>query len=45
MIVQLINLANQYKKDMEYQTMVLNRRIDTRVSEEVKEDNKQISSF
>jgi hypothetical protein len=45
MIVQLINLANQYKKDMEYQTMVLNRRINTRVSEEVKEDNKQLSSF
>jgi len=45
MIVQLINLANQYKKDMEYQTMVLNRRISTRVSEKVKVDNKQISSF
>jgi len=45
MIEQLINLANQYKKDMEYQTMVLNRRINTRVSEKVKEDNKQISSF
>jgi len=45
MIEQLINLANQYKKDMEYQTMILNRRINTRVSEKVKEDNKQISTF
>jgi hypothetical protein len=45
MIEGLISLANQYKKDMEYQTMVLNRRINTRVLEEVKEDNKQISSF
>jgi hypothetical protein len=42
-IEQLISLANQYKKDMEFQTMVLNRRINTRASEEVKEDNKQIS--
>ena len=45
MIEELIRLANQYKKDMEFQTMVLNRRINTRVSEKVKEDNKQISSF
>ena len=45
MIELLINLANQYKKDMEYQTMILNRRINTRVLEKVKEDNKQISSF
>ncbi|MBY8988716.1 MAG: hypothetical protein KGD61_09700, partial [Candidatus Lokiarchaeota archaeon] len=45
MIEQLITLANQYKKDMEYQTMVLNRRINSRVSEKVTEDNKQISSF
>jgi hypothetical protein len=45
MIELLINLANQYKKDMEYQTMILNRRINTRVIEKVKEDNKQISSF
>jgi len=45
MIEQLINLANQYKKDMEFQTMVLNRRINTRVSEKVKEEKKQISSL
>jgi len=45
MIEQLINLSNQYRKDMEYQTMVLNRRINTRVSEKVKEDNKKISTF
>ena len=45
MIEQLTRLANQYKKDMEYQTMVLNRRINTRLSEKVKEDNKQVSSF
>jgi len=43
MIEQLTRLANQYKKDMEYQTMVLNRRINSRVSEKVKEDNKQVS--
>jgi hypothetical protein len=43
MIEQLATLANQYKKDMEFQTMVLNRRINTRVSEKLKEDNKQIS--
>ena len=42
-IEQLISLANQYKKDMEYQTMILNRRLNSRVSEKVKEDNKQIS--
>lgn len=42
-IEQLISLANQYKKDMEFQAMVLNRRINTRASEKVKEDNKQIS--
>lgn len=45
MIENLISLANQYKKDMEFQTMVLNRRIDTRASENIKEDNKQTSSF
>ncbi|MFW9952209.1 MAG: winged helix-turn-helix domain-containing protein [Candidatus Thorarchaeota archaeon] len=45
MIEYLISLANQYKKDMEFQTMVLNRRINTRISEKVKEDNKQMSSF
>jgi hypothetical protein len=45
MIEELISLANQYKKDMEFQTMVLNRRIDTRASENVKENNKQTSSF
>ncbi len=45
MIEQLISLANQYKKDMEYQTLVLNRRINTRLLEKVKEDNKKISSF
>ncbi|MFX1287121.1 MAG: winged helix-turn-helix domain-containing protein [Promethearchaeota archaeon] len=44
-IENLINLANQYKKDMEYQTMVLNRRLNSRVIEKVKEDNKQVSSF
>ena len=42
-IEQLISLANQYKKDMEFQAMVLNRRINTRASEKIKEDNKQIS--
>ena len=45
MIEQLISLSNQYKKDMEYQTMVLNRRINSRVSEKVKEENKKISTF
>ena len=44
-VKQLISLANQYKKDMEFQTMVLNRRINTRVSEKINEDNKQLSSF
>jgi hypothetical protein len=43
MIESLTSLANHYKKDMEFQTMVLNRRINTRSSEKVKEDNKQIS--
>lgn len=36
-IEQLIRYANQYKKDMEYQTMVLNRRINTRVPEKITE--------
>ena len=36
-IEQLITYANQYKKDMEYQTMVLNRRITTRVPEKITE--------
>ncbi len=40
MIEQLLNFANQYKKDMEYQTMVLNRRIDTRILEKVPVNNK-----
>jgi hypothetical protein len=44
-VEQLISLANQYKKDMEFQTMVLNRRINTRVSEKINEDNEQLSSF
>ena len=43
MIEGLTGLANQYKKDMEFQTMVLDRRINTRISEKVKEDNKQLS--
>jgi hypothetical protein len=42
-IEQLISLANQYKKDMEFQTMVLNRRVNTRASEKLEEDNKLIS--
>ncbi|NVM19528.1 MAG: helix-turn-helix transcriptional regulator [Candidatus Lokiarchaeota archaeon] len=45
MIENLISLANQYKKDMEFQTMVLNRRINTQASEKVKEENRQPSSF
>ncbi|MBY9016088.1 MAG: hypothetical protein KGD68_10385 [Candidatus Lokiarchaeota archaeon] len=36
-IEHLIMYANQYKKDMEYQTMVLNRRINTRVPEKITE--------
>jgi len=36
-IDQLINYANQYKKDMEYQTLVLNRRINTRLPEKITE--------
>ncbi len=36
-IEQLISYANQYRKDMEYQTMVLNRRITTRVPEKITE--------
>ncbi|MHA1240502.1 MAG: hypothetical protein ACTSQU_06875, partial [Promethearchaeota archaeon] len=36
-IEQLIGYANQYRKDMEYQTMVLNRRINTRVPEKITE--------
>jgi len=36
-IEQLIKFANQYRKDMEYQTMVLNRRITTRVPEKITE--------
>jgi len=36
-IAQLINYANQYKKDMEYQTLVLNRRINTRLPEKITE--------
>jgi len=36
-IEQLITYANQYRKDMEYQTMVLNRRITTRVPEKITE--------
>ncbi|MBY9020085.1 MAG: hypothetical protein KGD67_03435 [Candidatus Lokiarchaeota archaeon] len=36
-IEHLIKYANQYKKDMEYQTMVLNRRINTRVPENISE--------
>ena len=36
-IEQLIKYANQYKKDMEYQTMVLKRRLNTRVSEKFNE--------
>jgi len=45
MIENLISLANQYRKDMEFQMMVLNRRINTKASENIKEDNKQTSSF
>ena len=33
MIEELINFANMYKKDMEYQQMLLNRRINSRVLE------------
>jgi len=40
MIEQLLSFANQYKKDMEYQTMVLNRRINTRTLEKVPVNNK-----
>ncbi len=40
MIEQLLSFANQYKKDMEYQTMVLNRRINTRILEKVPVNNK-----
>ena len=40
MIEQLLSFANQYKKDMEYQTMVLNRRINTRILEKVSVNNK-----
>jgi hypothetical protein len=36
-IEQLISYAYQYKKDMEYQTMVLKRRINTRVPEKITE--------
>ncbi len=36
-IEQLIRYANQYKKDMEYQTMVLNRRINTKEPEKITE--------
>ncbi len=36
-IEQLIKYANQYKKDMEYQTLVLNRRINTRVPVKITE--------
>ena len=36
-IKQLIGYAYQYRKDMEYQTMVLNRRINTRVPEKITE--------
>jgi hypothetical protein len=36
-IEQLIKYANQYRKDMEYQTMVLDRRINTRVPEKITE--------
>jgi hypothetical protein len=36
-IEQLIGYAHQYRKDMEYQTMVLNRRINTRVPEKITE--------
>ena len=37
LIEQLIKYANQYKKDMEYQIMALNRRINTRVPEKTSE--------
>jgi len=40
MIEELLSSANQYKKDMEYQTMVLNRRINTRILEKVPVNNK-----
>jgi len=40
MIEQLLSFANQFKKDMEYQTMVLNRRINTRILEKVPVNNK-----
>lgn len=36
-IEQLIGYAKQYKKDMEYQTMVLNRRITVRIPEKITE--------
>jgi hypothetical protein len=36
-IKQLIKYAIQYKKDMEYQVMVLERRINTRVHEKITE--------
>ncbi len=36
-IEQLIKYANQYKKDMEYQTMVLKRRLNTKVPEKITE--------
>jgi hypothetical protein len=40
MIEQLLSFANQYRKDMEYQTMVLDRRINTRLLEKVPVNNK-----
>jgi len=36
-IEQLIKFANQYRKDMEYQTLVLNRRINTKLPEKITE--------
>ena len=36
-IEQLIKFANQYRKDMEYQTLVLNRRINTKLHEKITE--------
>ncbi|MFX0073949.1 MAG: ArsR/SmtB family transcription factor [Candidatus Hermodarchaeota archaeon] len=44
-IEYLISLANRYRKDMEFQTMVLNRRVNSRASEKLEEETKQISSI
>ena len=44
MIKQLVNFANRYKKDLEFQFMVLNRRMETRTIEETHAETSELDS-